>query len=136
MFRRKRFQDDEPSSLAEFGLEADLIDEMCSAVSSFPDWPDLASAPAVTAEEWKAARLAIRGLPMRSRALRQAADDLAPISRAVGQLGVSLGIVDVARLAKLGTCVKGSYVVFAHRADGGVRFTTTWTPQLMSDPSM
>lgn len=131
MFRRPRFDDGQLSSQAELGLEPERIDELRDSVATFPDWPDVESAPGVTASQWFAARFAIRGLPMGSRALRPAADALAPILSAVGELGVSPSLVDVARLVHFGMSATGSYVVFAHRVDNGVRFTITWTPRLI-----
>lgn len=135
MFRRHRFQEGELSSTAELGLAPDRIDDLLSAIATFPDWPDLAVAPSVSVTDWKAARLAIRGLPVRSRALRKVADDLQPLARAVHQLGASPDLLELARLAHFGVCSTGSYVVLAHRAENDVRLTVTWTPRLASPTS-
>ncbi|TXL61339.1 hypothetical protein [Aeromicrobium terrae] len=131
MFRRPRFDDGQLSSQAELGLEPERIDELRSSVATFPDWPDLGSAPAVSSSDWLAARFAIRGLPMRSRSLRPAEEALAPVLSAVGALGVAPSLVEVARLVHFGMSATGSYVVFAHRGDRRVRFTITWTPRLV-----
>jgi hypothetical protein len=121
--------------MAEFGLAPDRIDDLLSAIATFSDWPDLAVAPSISANEWKAARLAILGLPVRSRALRKVANDLRPLARAVRQLGASPDLLELARLAHFGVCSTGSYVVFAHRAENAVRLTVTWTPRLASPTS-
>lgn len=131
MFRRPRFEVGDLSAHAELGLDPDRVEMLRSSVATFPDWPDLDVAPAVSSSEWLAARFAIRGLPMRSRDLRPAADALALIRSAVGELGVSPSLVEVARLVHFGVSASGSYVVFAPRVDGRVRFTVTWTPRLV-----
>jgi hypothetical protein len=120
------------SSLAEFGLAEALVDELRAATTPHPEWPEAQRAPYVSQEEWARARSAVAGLPVKPRALRKAATELAPIHAAVKDLGVRLNAVQCARLVHIGSTTTSAYIIFARRWDEGVRFTISWIPPLMA----
>jgi hypothetical protein len=123
------------SPLAELGIGDEHAEEFNDAVASNSDWPDVAMAPAVSADTWPAARSAIDGKVLRPRALQPATEWLRPISDAVEELGVRLKIVETARLVQFGAAPTSGYLVFARRAANGVCFTLSWSPPLSAPVS-